>query len=302
MARSDQKNLSRSSAGWADLHVHTVFSDGRFSPEEVVQLSAKKKLRAVGITDHDAIGAIKPAMTKAATLGLEVIPGIELSTIDGPMDVHILSYFFDIENEKILHYIHLFQEERIHRAKKIVTKLQNLGMHLNLDLIMQKSGKGSVGRPHIADALMEEGYVLSYDEAFYKYLGNEKPAYVPKYKISPLEGIELIHQAGGLSFVAHPGDDVDESHLLNYLKQGLDGVEIFHPKHSQQKVNELYQFAIRHGLLVSGGSDCHGNRKGNEMLGLFNVPYQFIEDMKQKLEIINVVSTVPLSKTDGPAV
>jgi 3',5'-nucleoside bisphosphate phosphatase len=286
------KNDSHSSEGWADLHVHTTISDGLFTPEHVVKVAIEKDLRAISITDHDAIRGIKPATEEALKYDLEIIPGIELSTIDNHLDVHILGYFFDLKNEKILHYIHLFQEERIRRAEKIVKKLFGLGMKLNFDLIIKKAGIGSVGRPHIADALMEEGYVLSYDEAFYKYLGNEKPAYVPKYKISPGEGIELIHQAKGLSFVAHPGMDIDTEYLTKYIKQGLDGIEILHPKHNQDKVNELYQLAVQHQLLVSGGSDCHGNRKGNEMMGLFNVPYQFVEDIKHRLEIMKGLPTV----------
>ena len=284
MLTSQKENITQSPAEWADLHVHTNASDGLYTPNQLVKLAATKKLRAISITDHDAVRSINPAIKEAKSYNLEIIPGIELSTIDNQLDVHILGYFIDINNEKIKHYIRLFQEERVRRAKKIVDKLYNLGMKLNIDFIMQKAGPGSIGRPHIADALMEEGYVLSYDEAFYKYLGNSKPAYVPKYKISPLEAIQLIHHAEGLSFIAHPGLEIATDKLVDYIKQGLDGIEILHPKHSQLKVNELYQFAIRHELLVSGGSDCHGNRKGQEMLGLFNVPYQFVEDIKKKWE------------------
>ena len=290
-------NFSQSNEGWADLHVHTNASDGLYTSEQVVALAVDKKLRAVSITDHDAIRGINPALEEAEKYDLEIIPGIELSTTESQNDIHILGYFIDISNKQILHYIHLFQEERIRRAEKIVNKLKSMGLRLNLDLIMQKSGPGSLGRPHIADALMEEGYVLSYDEAFYKYLGNGKPAYVPKYKISPAEGINLIHEAGGLSFIAHPGMDVATDSLVNYMKVGLDGIEILHPKHSQEKANELYQFAIRHSLLVSGGSDCHGNRKGNELLGLFNVPYQFIVDIKEKIEKMKKFPTVTSNKS-----
>ena len=298
MSSTEKNNLPQSPTYWADLHLHTHASDGLYTPKQLVELAVEKGLCAIGITDHDAVRSIKPAIEEAESYNLEIIPGVELSTVDRQLDVHILGYFIDIKNKRMLHYIQLFQEERVRRAKKIVAKLYDLGMKLNLDLIMQNAGPGSIGRPHIADALMEEGYVLSYDEAFYKFLGNNKPAYVPKYKISPSEGIELIQNAGGLSFLAHPGLDITTETIAGYIKLGLDGIEIRHPKHSQHKVNELYQFAIRHELLVSGGSDCHGNRKGQEMMGLFNVPYQFVDDMKQKLEIIKGMSSVTITDTN----
>lgn len=298
MSASEKNNLPQSPTDWTDLHLHTDASDGLYTPKQLVKLAAEKGLCAISITDHDAVSSINPAIEEAKAYNLEIIPGVELSTVDQQLDVHLLGYFLDVTNKKLLHYIRLFQEERVRRAKKIVDKLHKLGMKLNLDLIMQKAGHGSVGRPHIADALMEEGFVLSYDEAFYRFLGNSKPAYAPKYKISPLEGIELIHHAGGLSFLAHPGVDISIETIDGYIKQGLDGIEIRHPKHSQLKVNELYQFAIRHEILVSGGSDCHGNRKGQEMLGLFNVPYQFVDDMKQKLEIIKGITSVTITNTN----
>jgi len=287
MAFHLKDHLTDHSGGWADLHVHTTFSDSLFSPKEAVEKAAENHLQALGITDHDTIDGIAPACAEAQHYNIEIVPGIELSSVDEQYDIHILGYFIDLENAEMLHYIRLFQAERYRRAEKIVAKLHNLGMNVSLDLILQKSGIGSVGRPHIAEVLMEEGFVLSYDEAFYKFLGNGKPAYVPKYKISPAEGIRLIHQAGGLSFIAHPGMDLDSSLLVSLVKQGLDGVEILHPKHSQEKVNELYQFSLRYGLLTSGGSDCHGNRNGASMLGSYNVPYRFVEEMKQKLNQVH---------------
>jgi len=156
-----------------------------------------------------------------------------------------------------------------------------MGLKLSLDFILEKAGAGSVGRPHIADALMEEGYVLSYDEAFYKYLGNGKPAYEPKYKISTVDAVRLIHRAQGLAFLAHPGMDLSNEDVTQLIKIGLDGLEILHPSHNETKINYFYQLALKNNLLVSGGSDYHGDRKGNATIGNYNIPYQFVIEMKK---------------------
>ena len=265
--------------------MHTRYSDGIDSPAEVVHKAAKLSLRAVGITDHDAISGIAEAELAAKNYGIEVVPGIELSTFDGESDIHILGYFIDPDHPEIRRYVQILQEERFRRAEKIVQKLKGIGVRIHFDLVMQKAGKGAVGRPHIAEVLMEEGFVLSYDEAFYKYLAEGKPAYVPKFKISPLEGIELIHAAGGLAFIAHPGMNLHLDQLLPFIRQGLDGIEILHPKHNLYTTNELYKLAIKQGLLVSGGSDSHGERNGESPMGLFNIPYQFVAEMKRVLRL-----------------
>ncbi len=286
MAAFFRETFAHSDEGWADLHLHTVFSDGIDAPEQIVKQAAELGLQAIGITDHDAISAIPRAEEAGERYGVEVVPGIELSTFDGQFDIHILGYFIDITSEEILRYIQIFQEERMRRAEKIVSKLKAIGVRIHMDLVMQKAGKGAIGRPHIADVLMEEGFVLSYDEAFYKYLAEGRPAFVPKFKISPLEGIRLIHNAGGLAFIAHPGMGLNLDKLIDYIKQGLDGIEILHPKHNMHTTNELYQLAIKQGLLVSGGSDSHGERNGENTMGLFNVPYRFVEEMKKRVALI----------------
>ena len=271
--------------GWADLHIHTTWSDGVFSPEYMVQRAGEAGLRAIAITDHDAIRGIDEGFETGRKIGLEVIPGIELSTFNGIHDVHILGYFFDAHHPDILQYVHYFQEERIKRARKIIDRLRKMGVRLNAEVVIASAGHGAVGRPHIADALMEEGFVLSYNEAFYKYIGDGKPAFVEKPKILPAEGIRIIHKAGGLAFLAHPGMDLSDDEIVQVVKQGLDGIEILHPKHSDEKVNDFYEFANNNHLLVSGGSDCHGNRKGEMMMGKFNVPYKFILEMKKTLHL-----------------
>jgi len=269
--------------GWADLHVHTTWSDGVFSPEFMVQKASEAGLRAIAITDHDAVRGIDEAVEAGNKMDVEIVPGIELSTSNGIHDVHILGYFFDPHCSDMLEYVRYFQEERVKRARKIIDKLRKMGIRLNADVVIASAGHGAVGRPHIADALMEEGFVLSYDEAFYKYIGDGKPAFVKKPEISPAEGLALIHKSGGLAFLAHPGMDLTDDEIIQVVKQGLDGIEILHPKHSVDMVNHFYNFANIHRLLVSGGSDCHGNRKGEMMMGRFNIPYKFVSEIKKAL-------------------
>ncbi len=195
----------------------------------------------------------------------------------------MLGYFFDYKNQQLKNYIAFFQNERLKRAKKIVELLKNYGIYLPFNLILKRAGNGSVGRPHIADIMLEEGYVHTYQEAFNKYLGDGCPCWVPKYKISPAEAIALINNAGGLCFIAHPGSDVTDEGLMQLIKIGLDGIETIHPRHTQQQVNHYREIIQKHQLLETGGSDCHGVRKSQVMIGQFNVPYTIVEKMKKQL-------------------
>lgn len=277
--------LENQQDGWADLHVHTTWSDGVFSPQHLIQKAAEIGIRAIAVTDHDAVRGIKEAAQEGEMCGVEVLSGIELSTTNGIHDVHILGFLFDPEDPYILEYVDFFQKERQKRARKIMNRLREMGVRLNVEFVIANAGHGAVGRPHIADALMEEGYALTYDEAFYKYIGDGKPAFVEKPKITPSEGMQLIHRGGGLSFLAHPGMDLTEAEIMAIIKQGLDGIEILHPTHSEEKVNYFYKFARDNNLLVSGGSDCHGDRKGKMMMGKFNVPYRFVAEMKNAVKV-----------------
>jgi len=273
-------------SGWADLHLHSYCSDGVFSPSQIVDKAAAMGLKAVSITDHDSVRGIQEALIRAKLWNLEVIPGVELSTRDGELDVHILGYFIDPKDRELSSYLRRFQKERLKRAKKIVAKLAELGVNIELEEVLQRThNKGSIGRPHIADTMIERGYVQSYDEAFYKYLGNGKPAYVPKFKISPTEAIDLIHRAGGIAVLAHPGMDLAPNDVLHLITLDFDGIEILHPKHSSEKVNFFYQLALKHNLLATGGSDCHGDRKGRTLMGYYNVPYRFVQHMKERLKL-----------------
>lgn len=270
--------------GKADLHMHTTHSDGIFSTAEVVRRAKEAGLAIISITDHDNVGAIDEAIAVGEQLGIEVIPGVELSAGTGEQEVHILAYFVDYKNQNLLDYLTFFRIERMKRAERIVEKLNDLKVPLTLDAVLERAGQGSVGRPHIATALYEEGLTDSYHEAFYKYIGNGKPAYEKKYQVSPQAAIELIASAGGLSFVAHPGNSIQETVLLEFINEGVDGIEVIHPSHSPERVLHYSGIVNEYFLLASGGSDFHGGRKNDQdVLGKYYVSMDHVQEMRRRL-------------------
>lgn len=266
-----------------DLHIHSDRSDGSFGYQQIVDYAINLGLKAIAITDHDDISTLEAADSYCRHKGIEFISGVEISARASKFDFHLLGYFFDYHNKQLQEYIAFFQNERLKRAKKIVSLLSNYGIKLNFDLILKKAGPGSIGRPHIADVMLEEGYVFNYYEAFNKYIGDGCPCCVPKYKISPSDAIALINNAGGLCMIAHPGTDVTDEGIMDLIKLGIDGIETIHPRHTQEQVNHYRELVQKHGLLESGGSDCHGNRKSQVLIGHFRIPYTIVEKMKARL-------------------
>ncbi len=270
--------------GKADLHMHTSHSDGLYSAIEVVRRAKEAGLTTISITDHDNVSAIDEALEAAKLQGIDVIPGVELSAGVGEQEVHVLAYFFDHTNQNLLDYLKFFRIERKRRAERIVEKLNDLNIPLTLDAVLERAGHGSIGRPHIATALYEEGLTDSYHEAFYKYIGNGKPAYEKKYQVSPQAAIDLIASAGGLSFIAHPGNSVDEEVLLEFINEGVDGIEVIHPSHSPERVMHYSGIVNEYFLLASGGSDFHGGRKNDqEVLGKYYISMDHVEEMHRRL-------------------
>jgi hypothetical protein len=266
--------------GKADLHTHTNQSDGLLPPEQVIQLAAQAGLQAVAITDHDEIGALAAAVAVGKQLGVEVIPGVELSVSHNGYDIHILGYCIDFHHPPFLEFLNYFQNERVRRVHRILEKLTALGFPVPLEKVLRKAGAGSIGRPHVADAMVEEGHVPSYYEAFNRFIADGKPAFVPKVRISAAQAVAMIHQAGGLACLAHPGQNLTEPIVLEVIKAGVDGIEVVHPKHSFSQ-RELYrQLAKTYHLLETGGSDFHGGRKDDEKLGEYVIEYEKVEKMK----------------------
>jgi|WetSurMetagenome_2_1015567.scaffolds.fasta_scaffold14806_3 3',5'-nucleoside bisphosphate phosphatase len=274
----------RTSNSRADLHLHTTYSDGARKPEEIVQLAHTAGLSVISITDHDNVGAIDEAIEAGRSLGIEVVPGVELSVALNDKDIHLLAYFFDHTNQKLLDYLSFFRYERLKRAERIVQKLNDINIPLKLDAVLDQAGIGSVGRPHIASALMEEGLTDTYHEAFLRYIGAGAPAYEKKYQLSPLEATQLVTQAGGLSFLAHPGKYTTDLELSTLIQAGLDGIEVVHPSHNEAR-QEFYRGVVhQYFLLECGGSDYHGGRKNDESsFGAYTVPLEIVEDMRNRL-------------------
>ena len=264
-----------------DLHLHSTCSDGTVEPVTVVKKAHEAGLKAISLTDHDSVDGVEIAITAGESVGLEVISGVELSaTLEG-MDIHILAYLVDPNHPSLLDYLRIFRDERMNRAERIVKRLNQLGIGLTIHAVKAKAQEGAVGRPHIADAMVEEGYVFSIPEAFQKYLGYNRPAYERKYVLSPEEAIGLIHDASGLASLAHPGIYKRDDLLSHLVSCGLDGIETIHAKHTPEQIRHFRESAKLHGLLETGGSDCHGGGRVQPTMGTVEVPYSFLERLKE---------------------
>ncbi len=270
-----------------DLHIHSDRSDGQLSFKAIVGYALQIGLKAISITDHDNISALESAEKYSKQQGLEFVSGMEISARMTKFDIHILGYFFDYKSRRLIEYVNYFQNERYKRAIKIVKNLNKCGISLSCDAINQLSRDKSIGRPHIAQALVEQKFVANYQQAFDRYIGDGRPCAVPKYKILPEEAISLINQAGGLSVLAHPAMDITDDGIYKLIKSGLEGIETLHPRHNQHQVDHLRELAKTYHLVETGGSDCHGNNGNNIQIGCMNVPYVFVENMKKRLGQLN---------------
>ncbi len=266
---------------YIDLHVHTNASDGIFTPAEVIQRAIEKNLRALAITDHDTIDGYVEAAKCAEDDELEVIPGVELSCHYNGSDVHILGYYIDYEVPEFVKKILKFRNERYERGESMVDRLNELGINLSMETVRTIAGKSPLGRPHLADALLKEEFVQTYDEAFARYLGYHAPAYVPKKVLTPEHGIDLIHLTRGVAILAHPGTLKHDEYIPDLVEMGLDGIEAYHSQHGKSDQMRYKNMAKKYGVIYTGGSDCHGPRKGKVLMGNQRVPYKVLEDLKR---------------------
>ncbi|HVO44361.1 MAG TPA: PHP domain-containing protein, partial [Aggregatilineales bacterium] len=227
-----------------DLHLHSTASDGIYSPKEVIQIALTHNLDAVALTDHDSVGGVDSARRAAEGKPLEVLPGIELSCRDGSEDRDLLAYLFDIEDTPLLNALVEVREDRVRRAEKIVARLAEMGMSIPLETVRKQVSRGTVGRPHIARALLEHGYVTSFQEAFDRYLHDGGPADIPHLSLDPAQAIQLVHAAGGIVVLAHPVRCRDYRSVIERLVPlGLDGVEVYYPDHTPEIIEDLRQIA-----------------------------------------------------------
>lgn len=255
----------------ADLHAHTTASDGDLTPAELVSLAQTRGLKALAITDHDTLLGVPEGLRAGASLGLQVIPGIEISAINEPGTLHMLGYF-SAHPKALEEDLGKVQQGRLDRFPKIICKLNELGCMVTLEEVSVIAGEAQIGRPHIAKALIARGYVKDFDEAFDRWLGKGKPAYVEKEKLDAEEAIKLILKHGGVPVLAHPFTlEIADESLKDFIVQakdyGLMGIEVYYPQHSHAQMRLYRDIARSLGLIATGGTDFHGHDHGGANLG-----------------------------------
>ncbi|MHA7963657.1 PHP domain-containing protein [Paenibacillus sp. CAU 1782] len=277
----------------ADLHTHTTASDGLHSPSEVVAMAAKAGLAAIAITDHDTIAGVSEAQEAGKKLGIQIVPGVELSTNAEGQDVHVLGYFTDNGNDQWLSRLKRLRGGRSQRNEEILKKLRHLGLEVQMEDVhaaaMRRAGVGldalstlTIGRPHIAQALIDKGFAADMEEAFRQYLAEGAAAYVSQSRVHPMEAIGWIKEAGGVAVIAHPGLYGADDLVEELCRSSADGLEVFHSDHGPQEEERYSAMAKRCGVLMTGGSDFHGLRGDQSYhgaLGSTNVPLSRVDEL-----------------------
>jgi len=266
---------------FADLHLHTNYSDGTYTPEELVEKAVGAKLSCISITDHDTVGAIPEAMAAANASGIEILPGIEISCEYELREVHILGYLIDYKSSELLKRLETLKENRISRIYKITEKLNALGIGLKAEDVFSVANGATVGRLHVARAMVLKGLVKTVSEAFNRYIGDSGPAFSLGFRFTPEEAIKFIHDNAGVAVLAHPYIIKDEELIFKLIGLGLMGLEVYYPEHSQGEINFYLGLAKEYNLLVTGGSDCHGSAKPQVRIGSIKIPYDLVEKMKE---------------------
>ncbi len=269
--------------GTVDLHLHTTCSDGHDTPEELVEKAVRNGYSAISITDHDTVSGVIRGIEVAHGTPLELIPGIELSSMDQDDDIHILGYFIQYDDPEFVNSISFFKEKRRERAEEIVECLNYLGLEITIDIVLKIAHGAPIGRPHIAEALLSENQIKYYNEAFIRYIGMNGPAYVPKYRITPRETIELILKNGGIPVLAHPVSIQRDDIIPELVEAGLMGIEAVHPLHYPEKQLYYRKLAKKYGLIATGGSDWHGSTRRQNFINIqesSKIPPKTVREMK----------------------
>jgi predicted metal-dependent phosphoesterase TrpH len=267
---------------FVDLHLHSRFSDGTYAPEEIAAQACRHELAGISLTDHDSVEGCTETERACAAVGIEFITGIELTSEQEGNELHILGYGIDAHNPRLLTEIAQFQAVRQNRIRQMVEKLNRLRVPLSADAVFALANCRSPGRPHVARALVAAHLCGSLDEAFERFLKKNRPAWVPKFKMSGEKALELIHEAGGVAVLAHPGLNRTDDVIPGMVEAGMDGIECFHTKHSTATTEHYLELADHFHLLVTGGSDCHGMNKGKPLIGTVRVPYEHLEKLKAR--------------------
>lgn len=267
-----------------DLHMHTYHSDGVLSPEEILDKVRASGLTAFSVTDHDTLIGWRAVASLLASGDPELISGTELSVSMGEDDVHILAYLFDPDDADLNAALDFYQAKRRDRGEEMVTRLQNLGLDITFDDVKRTAGDGVIGRPHVAQTLFQLGLTRQYEEAFIKFIGNGRPAYIPKYQLTPADAFRLVHRAGGIVMLAHPALGEMWRHVEQLVSLGLDGIEAYHYSHRPSDVTKAKQAAKALNLVLSGGSDFHGRGVREAPLGSLKVPPEYLDRMRERAQ------------------
>lgn len=260
---------------FVDLHAHSTASDGSRAPADVIREAKRIGLAAIALTDHDTVAGIPEANAMAEELGLRVVPGIELSAVEGDVETHILGLHLSDTRELEAKLVAL-REMRRNRAERMVQRLNELGVRIEFASVLEQAAGGAIGRPHVARAMIAEGWAVDFRDAFDRYLGNGRPAYVTKERLAVSEATGLIHRAGGLAVLAHPSHSGTRERIAAFVEQGIDGVEVRHPSHSAEDTARLAALVEHFSLVPSGGSDWHGSSDGPRTLGMMRVPAEWL--------------------------
>jgi predicted metal-dependent phosphoesterase TrpH len=282
-----------------DLHLHTTASDGLLSPAQLVSRVAAAGVTTCAVTDHDTVGGLDEAASAAAACGLRFVPGIEITAVDGGRDVHLLGYGIAPRSTLLETFLVVQRDERRRRVRRLLDRLAELGMPVDEGAILAcraAIGSGPVlsrtlGRPHIARAMVDAGYVSDVNEAFDKWLGSGRPAFVPRPGASPAEVVARIHQAGGVAAMAHPAQTRRDDLIPALVDAGLDALEVWHSEHDEAAIAHYKSVAIACGLLMTGGSDFHGDMTGRPCrLGEIGVPEEAFDALLARLRVVGMRS------------
>ncbi len=274
--------MSDSNSGRVDLHTHSTASDGELSPADLVRLALERHVSIMALTDHDSCDGIDAALEAARGSSLTVIPGVELSCDVPQTEVHVLGYFIDWHDAQFQSMLNKFRDGRYGRAEKMTKKLAALGAPISFERVKEIAGDASIGRPHVAQALLEAGHVMTITEAFDKYIGRNGPAYVERFRLMPEDAVNLILKANGVPVLAHPREVT--SFVEPLVKAGLLGLEVYYAAYDDLTRAELSRLAKQFDLIATGGSDFHGLNKMAHMSGLgsVDVPPNVVDKLREK--------------------
>ena len=270
---------------FVDLHMHSTASDGALAPEDVVAAAHAEGLDVVALTDHDTVAGVPAARAAGERLGVRVVTGVELSASYGEEEIHLLGLHLErldvIEAELVN-----FRGQRVARAEQMVEKLNALGVPVTMDAVLGAAAGGAVGRPHVARAVITGGWARDNREAFDRYLGNGRPAYVGKPRLEVADAVAMVHAAGGIILYAHPGPAGRRERVETLARAGLDGLEVRHPSHSSEDIARLGALVDFFGMVPTGGSDWHGAAEGPRTIGGMRVPYEYLTRQEARVEAL----------------